>query len=43
MLIPFSIEENRGLLTEAGFSSIETFSQWFNFASFVAVKQNTEQ
>lgn len=38
VLIPFSIEENRALLQEAGFSSIETFFQWFNFSSFVAVK-----
>lgn len=38
VLIPFSIDENRQLLAEAGFSGIETFFQWFNFVSFVAVK-----
>jgi tRNA (cmo5U34)-methyltransferase len=38
ILIPFSIDENRDLLTLAGFSSVETFFQWFNFASFIAVK-----
>jgi len=38
VLIPFSIEENRALLAAAGFASIETFFQWFNFVSFVAVK-----
>jgi len=38
VLIPFSMEENRDLLRQAGFASVETFSQWFNFASFVAVK-----
>ncbi|MEN8190572.1 MAG: carboxy-S-adenosyl-L-methionine synthase CmoA [Thermodesulfobacteriota bacterium] len=38
ILIPFSIEENRKMLTDAGFKSVETFFQWFNFASFVAVK-----
>ena len=38
ILIPFSIGENRDLLTQAGFNSVETFFQWFNFASFVAVK-----
>lgn len=43
VLIPFSIEENRALLAQAGFTSIETFCQWFNFVSLVAVKQNTEQ
>jgi tRNA (cmo5U34)-methyltransferase len=39
VLIPFSIEENIDLLHQAGFQSVETFFQWFNFASFVAVKQ----
>lgn len=39
VLIPFSIEENRALLQGAGFGGIETFSQWFNFVSIVAVKQ----
>lgn len=38
VLIPFSLAENRDLLTQAGFASVETFSQWFNFASFVAIK-----
>ncbi|HIJ78144.1 MAG: carboxy-S-adenosyl-L-methionine synthase CmoA [Desulfobulbaceae bacterium] len=38
VLIPFSSAENRKLLKEAGFSSIEPFFQWFNFSSFVAVK-----
>ncbi|HBI14288.1 MAG TPA: carboxy-S-adenosyl-L-methionine synthase CmoA [Desulfobulbaceae bacterium] len=38
ILIPFSIRENRDLLTLAGFSTVETFFQWFNFASFIAVK-----
>lgn len=38
ILIPFSVQENIDLLTEAGFSEIETFFRWNNFASFVAVK-----
>jgi tRNA (cmo5U34)-methyltransferase len=38
VLIPFSIDENKALLKRAGFGSVETFFQWFNFASFVAVK-----
>lgn len=38
ILIPFSIEENRSLLHSVGFTTVETFFQWFNFASFVAVK-----
>jgi tRNA (cmo5U34)-methyltransferase len=39
VLIPFSINENINLLTRAGFASCETFCQWFNFASIVAVKK----
>jgi len=38
VLIPFSIEENRELLLDAGFTSVETFFQWFNFISFIAIK-----
>lgn len=38
VLIPFSINENKDLLKDCGFSSVETFFQWFNFTSFVAVK-----
>ena len=38
VLIPFSIQENIGLLHKVGFESVETFFQWFNFASFIAVK-----
>ena len=39
VLVPFSKEENIDLLRQAGFQSVETFFQWFNFASFVALKQ----
>lgn len=38
ILIPFSIEENRELMLNAGFSSVEPFFQWFNFVSFIAIK-----
>ena len=38
VLIPFSIEENTALLAKAGFTSVTPFFQWFNFASFIAVK-----
>jgi tRNA (cmo5U34)-methyltransferase len=38
VLIPFSIDENRSMLKTIGFSTVETYFQWFNFASFVAVK-----
>ncbi len=39
ILIPFSIEENLSQLREAGFTSCESFFQWFNFVSFAAVKE----
>lgn len=38
VLIPFSIEENRTMLENVGFSTVETFFQWFNFSSIIAVK-----
>ena len=38
VLVPLSIQENRDLLVQAGFTRIETFFQWFNFVSFVASK-----
>lgn len=38
ILIPCSTDENRSMLQSAGFVEIETFFQWFNFVSFLAVK-----
>lgn len=38
ILVPFSIDENKAILHNAGFSSVETFFQWFNFSSFIAIK-----
>ncbi len=38
VLIPFTIEENATMLKESGFVSIETYFQWFNFTSFIAIK-----
>ncbi|MBU0482430.1 MAG: carboxy-S-adenosyl-L-methionine synthase CmoA [Proteobacteria bacterium] len=40
VLIPFSIEENRELLSRAGFKTVETFFQWFNFSSMIAIKSS---
>jgi tRNA (cmo5U34)-methyltransferase len=39
VLIPFSIHENLDLFKESGFTQTETFFQWFNFVSFLAVKE----
>ena len=38
VLIPYQRDENIALLKKAGFSSVSTFFQWFNFAGFLAVK-----
>ena len=38
VLIPFSIDENKAMLKKSGFDSVETYFQWFNFASIIAVK-----
>lgn len=38
VLIPFSIEENKTMLKNSGFVSVETYFQWFNFTSFIAIK-----
>jgi len=38
ILIPFSVEENCTLLSQAGFEPVTTFFQWFNFSSIVALK-----
>ncbi len=38
VLIPFSIDENKAVLKKSGFQTVDTYFQWFNFASFVAVK-----
>lgn len=38
VLIPFSIDENKALLKSCGFESVDTYFQWFNFVSLIAVK-----
>ncbi len=38
VLIPFSITENIDILRNVGFTAIESYFQWFNFASFIAIK-----
>jgi len=38
VLIPYTKEENRVLLEEAGFKNIETFFQWYNFSGVIAIK-----
>lgn len=38
VLIPFSLSENAAMLEAAGFSAVESYFRWFNFASLVAIK-----
>lgn len=38
VLIPYRTEENIAMLKRCGFSTVDMFFRWFNFASFVAVK-----
>ncbi|WP_457605287.1 carboxy-S-adenosyl-L-methionine synthase CmoA [Nitratifractor sp.] len=38
VLIPFTIEENRRLCLEAGFSRVDTIFQWANFVTFRALR-----
>lgn len=38
VLIPQALGENRAMLQDAGFAVVETFFQWFNFVSFLAVR-----
>jgi tRNA (cmo5U34)-methyltransferase len=38
VLIPYKLSENITLLREAGFSHVEVFFKWYNFAGFIAIK-----
>lgn len=38
VLIPYRPEENRELMTNAGFKRIEEFFRWYNFCGMIAVK-----
>jgi len=38
ILIPFTVEENMKMCTDAGFSSVDTLFQWANFVTFRAQK-----
>ncbi len=38
VLVPFRIEDNRELFRRNGFTTVETFFQWYNFVGFLCVK-----
>lgn len=39
VLIPYKLSEDILLLRETGFSTVETFFKWYNFAGLIAVKK----
>jgi len=38
VLIPYSEDENKKMIKDAGFKSCETIFKWVNFATFIAIK-----
>ncbi len=38
VLVPFSSAENMHIIKNAEFATVETFFQWFNFISYIAIK-----
>lgn len=38
VLIPYKLDENRMLLSRSGFSTVDTFFTWYNFAGIIGVK-----
>ena len=43
VLIPFTAEENLSILRESGFTWTEVYFRWINFASFVAMKEESNR
>lgn len=39
VLIPYTEEENKKMILDAGFSHCETLFKWVNFATFIAIKK----
>jgi len=38
VLIPYTVEENVGMLRKAGFREVDTFFRYYNFSAYIAVK-----
>jgi tRNA (cmo5U34)-methyltransferase len=38
VLIPWTVEQNSELIRSAGFSTVDLFFKWNNFAGFIALK-----
>ena len=39
ILVPYRIDENHALLERCGFSAVDTYFRWFNFACMIAFKR----
>ena len=39
VLVPYTERENKKMLRDSGFKSIETLFKWVNFATFIAIKE----
>jgi len=42
VLVPYRIEENAEMLKHNGFTEVDTFFKWYNFAGILAVKKRSE-
>lgn len=38
VLIPYHVDENRGLLLDSGFQTFDVFFRWYNFCGMIAIK-----
>ena len=38
ILIPYSFDENKKMILDAGFTTFECLFKWVNFATFIAIK-----
>eukprot|EP01155_Anaeramoeba_flamelloides_P043956 Anaeramoba_flamelloidesc37718_g2_i3.p1 GENE.c37718_g2_i3~~c37718_g2_i3.p1 ORF type:complete len:148 (+),score=6.81 c37718_g2_i3:271-714(+) len=38
VLIPYSEEENKKMIIDAGFKDVQTIFKWLNFSTFIAIK-----
>lgn len=43
VLIPYTEEENKKMLMDAGFNHCETIFKWVNFATFIAIKKGKDK
>jgi tRNA (cmo5U34)-methyltransferase len=37
--VPYRIDENVDLMKRCGYSIVDAFFRWYNFAAFIAIKE----